>query len=368
MVRHGAERLDARGYRYELIDVEKERRLYDEMIGFPASATRLRWPPATRFCRILARTSSRPFCAARHLAVAPPPLPPCSRNSSSLCGVFALTLALRSYRHPVMQSSARSGSWPRSFLTGYLLSGSRAVGALARPAGSCSRGSISSRASAGSPCRWSGACATRARPAARPFPPCSELTEEVEGAGFEHIDDAGWDWEEYEQFFRLFYKADERLQAAICLVDQQDVAFYYLSLSSRGKDGTIWTTWNYPFSYSLQLAPQWHVNRHRVDLTFPRVVRSAPAAPPPPRREPGRPRGAKRRVDPPGNPERLARPSGAQSRGRSPDPDRRRRSPLLLARPDLSLVAISTATSCGSPEHERRRFEKAVAWLCLSPI
>jgi len=95
-----------------------------------------------------------------------------------------------------------------------------------------------------------------------------EITEEVEGEGFEHVDDTGWEWDEYQQFFRLFYKADERLQAAICLVDQQDVAFYYLSLSSRAKDGTIWTTWNYPFSYSLKMAPQWRVNRLRGDLTF----------------------------------------------------------------------------------------------------
>jgi hypothetical protein len=40
----------------------------------------------------------------------------------------------------------------------------------------------------------------------------------------------------------------------ICLIDQENVAFYYLSLSSRAKDGKMWTTWNYPFSYSLRLA------------------------------------------------------------------------------------------------------------------
>ena len=87
-------------------------------------------------------------------------------------------------------------------------------------------------------------------------------------SGFEHVTDAGWDWEEYQQFFRLFYKGDERAQAAVCLVDQQDIAFYYLSISSRGKDGKIWTTWNYPFSYSLKLSPEWRVNRVKGDLSF----------------------------------------------------------------------------------------------------
>jgi hypothetical protein len=100
------------------------------------------------------------------------------------------------------------------------------------------------------------------------FPALRELTEEVEGEKFEHVDDCGWDWEDYQQFFRLFYKTEDRTQTAICLIDQNDVAFYYLSLSSRAKDGKIWTTWNYPFSYSLKLVPQWKVNRLRGDKTF----------------------------------------------------------------------------------------------------
>ena len=100
------------------------------------------------------------------------------------------------------------------------------------------------------------------------FPALDDLTTEIEGERFEHIEDAGWDWDDYQQFFRLFYKGDDRTQAAVCLIDQQDVAFFYLSLSSRAKDGRIWTTWNYPFSYSLMLVPQWRVNRVRGDQNF----------------------------------------------------------------------------------------------------
>ena len=88
------------------------------------------------------------------------------------------------------------------------------------------------------------------------------------------MDDAGWDWEDYAQFFRLSYKPSERTQTAICLIDQNDVAFFYLSISSRAKDGTIWTTWNYPFSYSLKLVPQWRVNRQRGDQTFLQMYES----------------------------------------------------------------------------------------------
>lgn len=100
------------------------------------------------------------------------------------------------------------------------------------------------------------------------FPALGELTDEIESEGFEHLEDCGWDWEEYQQFFRLFYKPADRAQAAVCLIDQHSVAFYYLSVSSRAKNGKVWTTWNYPFSYSLKLVPQWKVNRLRGDKTF----------------------------------------------------------------------------------------------------
>lgn len=104
------------------------------------------------------------------------------------------------------------------------------------------------------------------------FPDLDMLTEELEQEGFEQVDDAGWNWDDHRQFFRLFYKSDERLQASICLVDQEDMAFYYLSISSRGNDGTTWTTWNYPFSYSMKFAPQFRTNRLRGDLGIMEIV------------------------------------------------------------------------------------------------
>ena len=52
------------------------------------------------------------------------------------------------------------------------------------------------------------------------------------------------------------------------------MSFYYLSISSRAKDGKIWTTWNYPFSYSLKLAPALRINRLRSDQTFLQIYES----------------------------------------------------------------------------------------------
>src|SRR5881296_2131217 len=69
------------------------------------------------------------------------------------------------------------------------------------------------------------------------FPTLNDITREIENAGFVHISDAGWDWEDYRQFFRLFYKHDDRAQATICLNEQHDLSFYYLRISSRAKDG-----------------------------------------------------------------------------------------------------------------------------------
>ena len=85
---------------------------------------------------------------------------------------------------------------------------------------------------------------------------------------------AGWDWEDYRQFFRLFYKAEDRAQATICFNEQHDLAFYYLRISSRARSGVIWTTWNYPLSYGLKLTPQFRINRQRPDQSFWQLYQS----------------------------------------------------------------------------------------------
>src|SRR5437762_4001240 len=111
-------------------------------------------------------------------------------------------------------------------------------------------------------------------PSSDTFPALSEITREIEDEGFVHVGDAGWDWEDYRQFFRLFYKDEDRAQATICLNEQHDLAFYYLRISSRARSGTIWTTWNYPLSYGLKLTPQFRINRQRPDQSFWQLYQS----------------------------------------------------------------------------------------------
>jgi len=111
-------------------------------------------------------------------------------------------------------------------------------------------------------------------PSADTFPALSEITHEIEDEGFVHVGDAGWDWEDYRQFFRLFYKEEDRAQAAICLNEQRDFSFYYLRISSRAKDGKVWTTWNYPLSYGLKLTPVFRINRQRPDRSFWQLYQS----------------------------------------------------------------------------------------------
>lgn len=111
-------------------------------------------------------------------------------------------------------------------------------------------------------------------PSSDVFPTLNEITREIENAGFLHVNDAGWDWEDYRQFFRLFYKEEDRAQATICLNEQNDLSFYYLRISSRARDGIIWTTWNYPLSYGLKLTPQFRINRQRPDQSFWQLYQS----------------------------------------------------------------------------------------------
>ena len=114
----------------------------------------------------------------------------------------------------------------------------------------------------------------RVRPPRSIFPTLDEITHEIENEGFVHISDAGWDWEDYRQFFRLFYREEDRAQATICLNEQNDLSFYYLRISSRGSDGIIWTTWNYPLSYGLKLTPHFQINRQRPDQSFWQLYQS----------------------------------------------------------------------------------------------
>jgi hypothetical protein len=189
-------------------------------------------------------------------------------NILLILGVAVLSMALRSFQSVLLQKLGAIGILLTSFLIGYLPTQSIFLGVV------CAASWLL--------LPWLDIL-TRIRrlrlppekhlrhrvpPSREVFPALEELSEELEDEGFEHVGDAGWDWEDYQQFLRLYYRKEDRFQAAICMIDQRDISFYFLSVSCRTKDGTTYTTWNYPFSHSLKLVPQLKVNRLRSDQTF----------------------------------------------------------------------------------------------------
>ena len=92
------------------------------------------------------------------------------------------------------------------------------------------------------------------------FPNAVEAAGAMEEAGFEHVDDCGWEWGGMKQFFRLFWHPEERAVGAVCLCEQGEVAFAFISVTSRDKAGRIWRTTNFPFSATLKCPPQMRWN------------------------------------------------------------------------------------------------------------
>ena len=189
-------------------------------------------------------------------------------------GVAVLSVALRSYQHSLAQKAGAVGILASTFLAIYFATGSWLAGlggalawlflpwleiltrirALRLPKEKSLR--------------------PKSPPSSEIFPTLNDITREIENEAFKHVSDAGWDWEDYRQFFRLFYKEEDRAQATICLNEQNDLSFYYLRISSRAHDGIIWTTWNYPLSYGLKLTPQFRINRQRPDQSFWQLYQS----------------------------------------------------------------------------------------------
>ncbi len=189
-------------------------------------------------------------------------------------GVAILSMGLRSFEHPYLQKAGALGILATTFLAFYFITGSWIWG-LAGAAGWLFLPwlEILTRIRA---LRLPKEKQLRPKnpPSSDSFPALGEITREIEDEGFAYVGDAGWDWEDYRQFFRLFYREEDRVQAAICLTEQRDFSFYYLRISSRASDGTVWTTWNYPLSYGLKLSPLFRINRQRADRSFWQLYQS----------------------------------------------------------------------------------------------
>jgi len=111
-----------------------------------------------------------------------------------------------------------------------------------------------------------------APPSREMFPELNGLSDDIESSGFEHVADLGWEMEGYRQFLRLFANAAKREEAAITYVEQNQLGFHFASVTSRGADGAVFTTWNCPVSSSLKTPPTVHLHRVAADAGFAALV------------------------------------------------------------------------------------------------
>ncbi len=87
------------------------------------------------------------------------------------------------------------------------------------------------------------------------FPNAAEAAAAMAEEGFEHVTDCCWQWDGMSQHFRLYWNPEQRAIASICLCEQVDVAFAFISVTSRDEKGHIWRTTNFPFAPTLRRPP-----------------------------------------------------------------------------------------------------------------
>ncbi len=190
-----------------------------------------------------------------------------------ICGTAVLGTALRSVGHEVTDKLGALAILATSFLTGYCMGGGWIGGLLLTSLWfflpwlelltRVRRMRIPSAQT----------LKEQSPPGHEIFPTLRNLSSEFEDAGFDRAGDMGWDWDGHRQFFRLFIHHEEKLEGAICLLEQNGIVFYYVSLSTRMPDGTGRVTWNYPFAYSLKTPPHLNLNRVRGDLSVRDLLR-----------------------------------------------------------------------------------------------
>lgn len=178
-----------------------------------------------------------------------------------VAGAGVMCAALRTFRHPGIFRLGTLGLVATSFLAGWLLGGSLAMGVIF--------------ASTWFLMPWL-EILTRVRrmrlpverrmcpcppPSRVAFPSLGDLSDEMEAGGFEHAEDVCWTHEDTKHFYRLYLNRERDTIGAISLVEQPEMAFYYISFRTRSSDGRVATTWNYPFSFGLHPFPGSRVQR-----------------------------------------------------------------------------------------------------------
>jgi hypothetical protein len=186
-------------------------------------------------------------------------------------GVAVLGLGLRTFRNPAFRRLSVVCLLFTSFLIGYLPTGSWPVGVifvafwillpwveiLARVRKL--RLPIERVFSAAAP------------PRDELFPFLNLLTDEIESLDFTLADEISCQWQNQQQFVRLFHRGIDQSQMAVCLIHQGAIAFCYVSLMTRARGGQVFLTWTYPFAYSLKFLPSTRVQRVRSDLSIQQI-------------------------------------------------------------------------------------------------
>ena len=107
------------------------------------------------------------------------------------------------------------------------------------------------------------------------FPHAAEAIAAIQERDFEHVEDRGWSWAGMDQHFRIFWNPELNAIATVCLCEQEQVAFAFITLSSHDKDGTVWRTTNFPFSATLKTPDRINWNRVPCEQSsFDAVLRS----------------------------------------------------------------------------------------------
>ena len=83
----------------------------------------------------------------------------------------------------------------------------------------------------------------------------------LEKEGYEHIRDCGWNLGGMMQIYQLFWNAETKSVASLCLCEQSNITFTYLTLTTHDITNGVWRTTNFPFSPTLKAAPKVHWNQ-----------------------------------------------------------------------------------------------------------
>ncbi len=181
-------------------------------------------------------------------------------------GAGVLAMALRNYGHPVLFRLGTFGLVVTSFLAGWLLGGSVSLGVIF-----ASTWFLMPWVEILTSVRKMRLPLKRSLEKCPPpphsrFPGFEELSDEMEAAGFEYVEDVDWKHDGARHFYRLFHNPQKRTTGAICFVEQDQYAFFYSTFSSRAVDGRQFLTWNYPFSQTMKLLPGTQLNRVENDF------------------------------------------------------------------------------------------------------